>query len=111
MGVITIDKELRVLGMGCESLRKRFYTSCRWCNSFIDKWYATVLRKGEWAGPNGEVTMRSYFHKLVWKSTSKASGSSGGSSHSGMQAFAMDEIEDYYGMAASSEWYDGPDDI
>ena len=48
----------------------------------------------------------------IWEGpTSKASVSSSGSSLSVMQAFAMYEFEEDYGMVANPEWYDGPDDI
>ena len=94
--------------MGCEILQKRFYTLCRWCDSCIDKGYAIFLRKGDCAGLNGKarkVTMRNCCQKHVWEGpTSKASVSSSGSSLSVMQASAMYEFEEDYGMVASPEW-------
>ena len=48
--------EPRVLCIGCMTLRKRFCFSCHWCDSCISKGSATVLRKGCWAGPNGEAS-------------------------------------------------------
>ena len=66
---LEIGEELQVLCMGCEALRKRFCTLCRWCDSCIDKGYAIVLRKGQWAGPDGEagkVTMRNCCQMHVW---------------------------------------------
>ena len=90
---LEIGEELQVLCMGCGILRKRFCTLCRWCDSCIYKGYAIVLRKGEWAGPNGEAsrfTMRNCCQKHVWQGpTSEVSGSSSGSSLSMMQTFAM----------------------
>lgn len=53
--IIKIGGELQVLCMGCENSRKRFCMSCRWCDSCIGKGTATVLRKGRWAGPDGEA--------------------------------------------------------
>ena len=82
-------------------------------SSCIDKGYATVLNKGYFKGyyPGRKSSVRWYLQKRVWEATSKASGSSGGSSHSVTHAFAMDEIKEYYGMMASSEWYHGPVDV
>ena len=78
-------------------------------SSCIDKGYATVLNQGYY--PGKKSSMRRYLQERVWEATLKASGSSGGSNHSIMRAFVMDEIEEYYRMVASSEWYDGPVDI
>ena len=76
-----------------------------------------MLRKGKWAGPNGEaskVTIRNCCQSHFWRgpaSEVSGSSSSSGSSLPIMQAFAMYEFERDFGMLASPEWYDGPDDI
>ena len=112
---LKIGDEMQVLCMGCEIMRKRFCTLCQWCDSCIKKGSAIVLRKGQCAGPNGEareVTIRNCCRKHVWEGpTSGVSYSNSGSSFSVIQACTMFEFEKDYGMVASSEWYDGPDDI
>lgn len=47
--------ELQVYCGGSESLQKRFCSRCYWCDSCIRKGTAKVLRKGDWAKPNGEA--------------------------------------------------------
>lgn len=75
-----IGTELQVYCGGCETLQKRFCINCCWCDSCIEKGTATVLRKGQWAKPNGEaseVVIRNACWKHNWEGPSPAgSGSS-----------------------------------
>ena len=105
-----IGTELQVYCGGCETLQRRFCSTCRWCESCIRKGTATVLRKGEWAGPNGEaseVVLRNTCQNHTWEGPEPVSGAS----LSIMQMRAMYEFEQDTGMIASPEWFDGPDYI
>ena len=66
--IIETGREMQVLCMGCETLRKRFCTWCRWCDSCIGKGFATVLRKGQWAvnGEASNVVIRNGCTEHVW---------------------------------------------
>lgn len=68
--MMDIGGELQVLCMGCDTLRKRYCMSCRWCDSCISKGTATVSRKGQRAGPNDEareVVIRNSCSHHDWK--------------------------------------------
>lgn len=54
--MMKIGTELQVYCGGCETLQKRFCGRCCWCESCIRKGPVKVLRKGQWAKPNGEAS-------------------------------------------------------